>query len=201
MKQMSDAEALACLKKDGVVVLPTETSYGIMARADNPEAVNRIFAIKGRGESKTLPLIASDFAMVERFAKVSDEIKKISEEYWPGALTVVLPFSSETPLASGVIDQTNKTIAIRISSHFLPRSCAQYMDCPLVSTSANVSGRPSVFSVEDLLSEWSDLEFKPDGYVNAGTLPESLPSTIIKEVDGDFEIIRKGAVSFGNKNI
>jgi len=198
MRLMTNADAIICLKNGGVVIMPTETSYGIVARADNPKAVERIFAIKGREEQKTLPLIASDLAMIERFAVVSDKIKELANKYWPGPLTVVLPFESDTPLASGVIDQNNHTIAIRVSSHFLPRSCAQYMECPLVSTSANVSGCPSIFSVEDLLNNWKDLDIRPDGYIDGGTLEESLPSTIIKEVDGAFDILRQGAVSIAD---
>ncbi len=83
-------EAVQVLKRGGVVVFPTETSYGLAADATNKQAVRRLAAIKGRGR-KTLPVIAASLAMVGAYAKMSPSARAIAKKFWPGPLTLVIP--------------------------------------------------------------------------------------------------------------
>lgn len=183
------SSAVAILKAGGVVVFPTETSYGLAADATNPKAVARVFAIKGRGWKKSFPLIAADLKMAEKYAFLSPALKKIAKNYWPGPLTIVAPLRRAIKVPSGVV--RDSAVAVRVSSHPTARALARRLGRPIVSTSANLSGRPTCYSVAAVKKQ---LGHQPDGYLDAGRLPRRKPSTIIMEKSGKIVVLRQGSV-------
>ncbi len=185
-------EAIAVLKRGGVVVFPTETAYGLAADATNEKAVARIFEVKGRDEGKSLPLIAASREMVERFAGVPRGLEKLASQHWPGPLTLVLP--AIEGLASGVV--RNGTVAIRVSSHPIAQALSEGLGAPIVSTSANSAGQPAGYSIEDVRSQLGD---HPDAYLDGGLLdPTVLPSTIVGTDDYGYpEVLRQGSIEIG----
>ena len=113
--QISDAaleESIRCLRRGGVVVFPTDTLYGLGADAFSPEAVRRVFDIKGRASSSGLPLLIADTADLDMVAvDITDLALALAGEFWPGPLTLVLRRSSRVPaIATGGLD----TVAVRI---------------------------------------------------------------------------------------
>lgn len=189
-KQLEDA--IAVLKKGGVVVFPTETAYGLAADARNSEAVERVFKIKGRSEGKSLPLIASDRAMVERVAGIPSGLVRFADQHWPGPLTLILPVMGDT-FASGVIK--NSEIAIRVSSHPVAVALSRGLGAPIVSTSANRSGEPACYSIKEVQAQFQNQEQQPDYYLDGGELPLGIPSTIVSVDDYGYpEILRQGAI-------
>lgn len=185
-------EAVAVLKRGGVVVFPTETAYGLAADATNERAVEKVFAIKGRNDSQSLPLIAASRDMVERYAGIPRGLERFANQYWPGPLTLVLPVMGE--LANGVV--RNGTVAIRVSSHEIARSLSHDLGAPIVSTSANISGQPTSYSVDQIKRQFAGREHQPDFYLDIGPLdPSILPSTIMGVDDYGYpEVIRQGAI-------
>jgi len=193
--------ALAIIKAGGVVVFPTETAYGLAADATNPKAVQRIFLVKGRTASKSLPLIAADLKMVEKYAVLSPVIKKLVKKKWPGPFTVVVPVRTDvganglpakarataghSPLRSDII--RTGTIAIRVSGHPIARELSRKLGRPIVSTSANLSGQPTCYSVRAVKKQLGD---RPDGYIDVGSLPHRKPSTIVMEKNGEIIVLR-----------
>lgn len=180
--------AIDVLRMGGVVVFPTETAYGLAADATNLSAVKKIFEIKGREGEKSLPLIASSREMVERYAGIPRGLEKLASRYWPGPLTLVLPAMGG--LAPGVVH--NGTVAIRVSSHPVARALSEGLGAPIVSTSANRSGQPTCYSMEEVRAQLGDA---PDLFIDVGLLHPEPPSTIVAVDDYGYpEILRQGAV-------
>ena len=185
-------EAVAVLKKGGVVVFPTETAYGLAADATNEDAVEKVRMIKGRDKEQALPLIAFDHAMIEEVAGVPAKLQPLTQLHWPGALTLILPVIGDS-LALGVVK--NETIAIRISSHPVARALSEGLGSPIVSTSANRNGEPACYSTDSVRAQFEYQETKPDFYLDTGELAAELPSTIVGIDDYGYpEVLRQGSI-------
>jgi L-threonylcarbamoyladenylate synthase len=184
-------EAIAVLQKGGVVVFPTETAYGLAADATDAKAVRKVFAIKGRGAEKSVPLIASDRAMAERYIHLTPSLRMLAKRHWPGPLTIVglVRFG----LAPGAV-RKDGTVAIRVSSHPIARALSRALNSPIVATSANVAAQPTCYSVRAVQKQFATRRLRPDFYVDVGALPRREPSTLVKEEDGELIMLRQGSV-------
>lgn len=156
-----------------------------------PEAVARIFDIKGRDFDKPLPLIASDRDAVMRAVSEWPEIaERLAKAFWPGPLTIVLPASPKLP--STLHAGTGK-IAVRISSHPVAAMLAEASGGLLVSTSANKSGEPAPVRLGEIPQE---LRGNVDGIVDSGVLAGGLPSTIVDLAACPPVLVRAGAIDW-----
>lgn len=170
-------EAAAVLAAGGLVVLPTDTVYGVGARLDRPDAVSRIFEVKGRDRSKPLPILVADLTSARRLAAFPPEASKIVGEAWPGPLTAVL----ERTEAARALDLggDGTSIGLRIPNH--PVALALLREAgPLAVTSANPSGgetRGTVDEIRAVLGERVDL------YLDDGPLI-GRPSRVISFLGG-----------------
>lgn len=182
-----------------VFVYPTETSYGIGCDARDVTSVKKIFAIKGRAVQKSVPLIAASQKMVEKFINARDarhpEIKKAMRDFWPGALTLVLATNAYARkiLAPQTI-AIDGTIAIRVPVSDTAREISQALGVPIVSTSANKSGRPACYSAAAVRRAFQKSTVQPDVLIDGGTLRRSKPSTIAEFKNGAWIIHRAGPV-------
>lgn len=162
-----------------VVVIPTDTVYGIAARLDRPEAIERLFELKGRPKSKPVAVLVPDVDTAQNLAKFSPEALEKAAD-WPGALTLVLPSRSPMPELGG----DGSTVGLRVPDHAwtlgLIRRCG-----PLAATSANPTGKRTGVTIADIRS---DLGEGPDLYVDGGPL-DAAPSTVISVV-GEPEVLR-----------
>jgi len=185
-------EAIEILKQGGVVVIPTETAYGLAADATNPIGVKRIYAIKGRDMLKTPPLIVASQEMAEQFMLLSPKLLTLAQIHWPGALTIVAK-AKPSPLAPSILREDG-TIALRVSSHPIACTLSEAIEAPLVATSANRSGEPECYSLADVKNQLRHHPIGPDGFVDCGVLKGDLPSTIIKEENGEIVVLRQGEI-------
>ncbi len=219
-RAVSEAEiqsALDTLRRGGVVVFPTETAYGLAADATNTRAVERVLAIKGREEGKTVALIASDLTMAERYLEFSSRLHELAREFWPGPLTIVAKAKSGgagslpvrqaggfagkgTDLSSAVIRE-NGTVALRVSSHPVAARLSRDLRVPIVATSANRSGESSCYSVPAARQQLDSQSLQPDLYLDGGVLPRRKPSTIVKEVGRRLEIVRQGSAVLSRRHL
>ena len=188
-------EAARRLAEGGIAIYPTETFYAIGCRADRADSVSRIFAAKRRPSGKPLPLIAGSATMaleaVLPGSKVCEDIPLLAR-FWPGPLTLLLPCS---PVLPHVVTAGTGMAAIRVSSHPAARKLALHCGFPLVSTSANISGRPPARTAAELDRELLDmLHNDSDALVTAAPEPSGgAPSTIIMPLGGRrFRLIREG---------
>lgn len=192
----SISDAVACLEQGGVIVFPTETTYGLGADPRNQRAVERIYKIKGRDHKKPLLLVAGSWTQVEMVAHLSSRIRVFLKEgsRWPGALTVILPVKEDARLVQGVA--VNGEVSIRYSSSPTVRRLTRAFGFPIIATSANISGQPDSHSAEAVRASGLKVDYIIDG----GTLPPSLPSTLARiHEDGHIEIIRQGAMRLPNQ--
>jgi len=183
------SRAIDHIKAGGVVVYPTESSYGIGCMASNAAAVARVFELKQRPIEKTLPLIVGSVDEAKRLMMWSPTAEKLAQEHWPGPLTMVASATAEgKKLAPGIL-AADGTIALRVSSHPVAQTLAEAVG-PIVSTSANSGGAPACFDrgcVQSWLGTTEDVMV-----IDAGALPRDLPSTLVRITNSGYEILRKG---------
>jgi L-threonylcarbamoyladenylate synthase len=191
----ANAEAIAraanLLHEGKLVAFPTETVYGLGADARNGKAVAGIFAAKGRPRFNPLIVHLRDRADAERHALFSPAALTLADTFWPGALTLVLPRRSGTPL-SELVSAGLDTVALRVPAHPIAAALLREAGLPIAAPSANPSGRISPTSAAHVaagLSEAVDL------ILDGGTTPLGLESTVIG-FDGEMPVLlRPGAIA------
>lgn len=182
-------EIAAVIKAGGVIVYPTETLYGIGANALSHDAVRRVVNAKQRPDDKPiLVLVHEPESLDSMVEKVPDAAKILMKSFWPGPLTLVFPARAGM---SEAVTKSAGTIGIRIPSSEFCRKLVAECGCPLTSTSANIAGRPTFPTIDEIKAELGD---SIDLYVDAGRLPDSLPSTVIDVTVTPPVILRAGAI-------
>ena len=182
--------AVEVLAAGGIVVFPTETSYGLAADATNSRAVARVYKIKKRSREKSLSIIVADLKMIGQYALVTSLARKLANRFLSAPLTLVVKLrrGSGSKLASNI--SSNGKIAFRVSSNKFARSLASELGKPITATSANLSGNKPVFSLHGAKKlKGIDLA------VDAGKLPQRKPSTIIDCTSGMPHVLRQGESS------
>ena len=181
------------LRKGGLVAVPTETVYGLAARADDDAAVARIYAAKGRPSFNPLIVHVSSLEEARQVAEFSQEAERLAQEYWPGPLTLVLPRRKDARLAEAVTAGLG-TVAIRRPSHPFMRDILSSLDFPLAAPSANRSGFISPTSAAHVLAS---LDGRIDAVIDGGECERGLESTIIAVREGGaLEQLRPGPLDF-----
>jgi len=175
--------AVFVLKKNGIIVYPTETSYGIGCKISDVNSVKKIREIKN-DRKKPFIVLVSDKKMAEGIAEISGEAEKLMEKFMPGALTIVVPSKNVSEKVCG------KTIALRISSNEIANEIVKELNEPLISTSANLSGEKPIYSFKKAVKVFGK---KVDFILNTGELEETEPSTIYSVAEK--KVLRKGKIS------
>ncbi len=184
-------EAAAALKAGGLVVLPTETVYGLAADAANPQAVAAIFEAKGRPRFNPLIAHVEDAAAAEAVAVLDDRARALARAFWPGALTIVAPVRDTgrvCDLARAGLD----SVAVRTPRHALARQVIAVFGGPVVAPSANRSGRPSPTTFADAVAETGA---SAAAALDGGPCAVGVESTVVSVMDGALALLRPGAVT------
>lgn len=181
------ARVVTALRGGEAIAYPTETFYGLGARALDAAAVAHVQSIKGRPDGKPFPVLVADLDMLGRVAaRIPGIARRLIERYWPGALTIVLP--AQPGLPAGVLG-AGGTIACRISSSPIANQIVRALGEPLVATSANRSGEPSPRTAADAARQIGRrVAFLVDG----GKLGGELGSTIVDGTVDPPRIVRVG---------
>lgn len=183
MNIVSFDTAQKMLAEGKVGIIPTDTVYGLVARANDETAVTRMYALKNR-EQKPGTLIAANSDQLVDLGVPAEEITKVSR-YWPNPLSAVLPINLNY-LTQGI-----GTLAMRVTADQRTRELLE-LTGPLISSSANQPGKPHATTVEEAIAYFGDYI---DFYVDGGTISETQPSTIIRPTADGIEVLRQGAVS------
>ncbi len=183
--------AAQILRGGGLVAVPTETVYGLAARADDDEAVARIYAAKGRPSFNPLIVHVASLAAAERLAVFSEAARALARQYWPGPLTLVLPRQRGAGLAAAVTAGLD-TVALRMPSHPAMRDLLECTDLPLAAPSANRSGFVSPTSAAHVLGA---LDGRIDAVIDGGPSEAGIESTIVAVgEDGSRRVLRPGPI-------
>ncbi|WP_427966034.1 L-threonylcarbamoyladenylate synthase [Altererythrobacter sp.] len=165
----------ALLREGGLVAVPTETVYGLAARADDPQAVARIYDAKGRPSFNPLIVHVADVAHAKTLADWDERAELLAERFWPGPLTIVLPLRKGAGLAAAVTAGLD-TIALRCPAHPAMRAVIEQSGLPLAAPSANRSGWVSPTTPEHVLET---LDGRIDAVLDAGSCTRGLESSIV----------------------
>jgi L-threonylcarbamoyladenylate synthase len=190
-RQQDVATAADALRRGELVLMPTETVYGLAADASNARAVAAIFKAKGRPRFNPLIAHVATRAVAERLARLDQRALKLAEAFWPGPLTIVAPLSD----AAAVCDLARAgldTLAVRAPAHPVAQALLAAFGGPLVAPSANRSGRPSPTTRADAVEETG---FAASAVLDGGACAIGLESTVIAALDGPLRLLRPGAIT------
>jgi len=189
--QAGIAAAARLLRAGSLVALPTETVYGLAARADRAAAVAQIYQAKGRPDFNPLIVHVPDLAAAEQIARFDQRGRQLAQAFWPGALTMVLPLREEAGIAPAVTAGL-PTIALRCPAHPAMRAVLEAAELPLAAPSANRSGGVSPSRAEHVVASLGDAV----GLVlDGGPCAAGIESTIVALRDDGWEVLRPGPVT------
>ena len=185
--------ALELLRKGEVVALPTETVYGLAADALNPTAVAKVFEAKVRPRFDPLIVHLPDEKWLERVAKIDNrslaQIKKLTAQFWPGPLTLIL---DRQPIVPEIVTAGLDTVAVRMSSNPVFAEIISAFGKPVAAPSANRFGRISPTTAEHVFDELSG---RIPLIIDAGPTTYGIESTIIAVHENKIDILRRGPIT------
>ena len=183
--------AIGVLRGKGVVACPTDTLYGLGADAFCDEAVERVYAIKGRSRNVPLPLLVGS---VEDLDQVATSIPNLAWElvkhFWPGPLTLIL---SKSPKVPYLVTGGGESVAVRMPRHEVPLGLVRGLGRPITGTSANPTGGPDPVTANDVRSLLGD---RVDYILDGGPAPAGSPSTIVDLTGSKPRLVRHGALPY-----
>jgi L-threonylcarbamoyladenylate synthase len=183
------ARAVAAVKNGGLVVLPTDTVYGVGADAFDSSAVAALLSAKGRGRDMPVPVLVGSWHTIDGLAfSVSTAMRDLVRAFWPGALSLVV---RQAPSVQWDLGDARGTVMLRMPLHPVAIELLREVG-PMAVSSANVSGRPPAVNAEDARGQLGDLV---DVYLDAGPSAQQAASTILDLTGAEPRILRSGPVS------
>lgn len=189
-------KAAEIVKNGGIIVYPTDTSYGLGCDPTNAEALDRLIATKSRDRRVPMPILFRDLGQCETYHDFGSLEKVLVRLFWPGALTLIVKAKPDVPehMLLG-----RDSLAVRVPDHEIPREIARLVGGPIVGTSANLSGGPSPFEISVAMDQ---LGQEVDLYIDGGPSSTTKNSTVIGVEPSDtndealnIKIYREGALS------
>ncbi len=178
------------IERGGVVAIPTDTVYGLAASLSHPEAIDRIFALKGRSLAKPIPILLASVDFLHIVTHTRDlKVMALLGEFWPGPLTLAIP--CETTLPSGVVG-ADGLVAIRVPNHPLAIEVIGKAGGAVACTSANPSGALPARTADEVAHYFGE---SVDVILDGGQTPGGGASTVAAFRGGTLEILRDGPVS------
>ncbi len=181
--------AVSLISSGGLIAFPTDTVYGIGGSAFLPRAIDEIYRVKERSHLKAIPILLADSEDLEKVTPQLTEIaQNLIEQFWPGALTLILPLLPSLPenLSPG------PTVGVRIPDHELTRHLLRKTG-PLAATSANLAGAPPALTAELVHKQ---LGGRVSLILDGGRAPGGVPSTVIDCTGGRPELLREGPLAW-----
>lgn len=194
--------AASFLSRGSVVAVPTDTFYGLAADPFNLAAVDEIYRVKGRPETRALPILLNSIEQALMLMRDREDegdglesapqaFQRLATRFWPGALTIVVTASQRVPLK--VTANTGK-VALRWPKHAVVEQLIAEFEGPVTGTSANISGFPSCANAEQVMKQ---LGSRLPLVLDSGQTGSALPSTIVELHNGAWKILREGAIPVG----
>ena len=201
----ADAVHRGCeiLSDGGLVAFPTETVYGLAARADSPEAIARLREVKSRGPDKAFTVHIGFSDDVSKYVPdLKGSTNRLIRNAWPGPLTIItkvddpssLPAMTRLNESAVSVMYYQNMIGLRCPDNDFARELLVTVDAPIVAASANRAGQPPPWTGDDVLRE---LDGQIDLLIDAGRTKYAKPSTIVRVTDSSYEMIREGVFDAG----
>jgi tRNA threonylcarbamoyl adenosine modification protein (Sua5/YciO/YrdC/YwlC family) len=178
------------IRRGELVAIPTDTFYGIAADPFNLAAVDQIYRVKGRPETRALPILVNTTSQAIALARdVPYTFHKLAAKFWPGPLTLLVEASTGVPLK---VTAHTGNVALRWPKSAIVDALIGLVKGPITGTSGNISGQPACASAVELLEQMGD---RLPLILDAGDTPGNLASTIVKLEGDDWEIMRGGVIT------
>jgi len=187
---MSDIDiASEILNQGGIIIYPTDTAFGIGCKLDNDRAVKKLFEIKNRPKNQPVPVLFDSKDRIQEYVlEIDEKIDDLMDEYWPGALTIVLKcYTEKVPL---LVRGGTNTLGVRVPDHTVPLNLIKIVNSPILGPSANFPGEKTPFSFKDLDK---DLLKLVDFFIEGKTKNRN-SSTVVDCTVSPWNIIRQGDV-------
>ena len=189
---LAATKAADVLRAGGIILYPTDTIYGLGADALSDNAVAKIYAIKGRDEGKPIHALVDTLETAERYAEIPEEIQEKIERMIPCPISFI--FKKRSGLHTGIAKNID-TFGFRIPNNIFCLELTKEFGGPITATSANTSGILPETSLEKILEQLGDATKHIGLVIDAGVLPQSLPSTVVDITSGLPHVLREAAVS------
>lgn len=176
------------INNGGIVIFPTDTVYGIASNIDDEKAISKLFELKGRNDNKPICVLTSSVNKIEKVAYIKNKELELITKYMPGALTIILDKKEDI---SNRLTSNLQTIGVRIPNNEIALNILKYMEKPLATTSANLSGNQPATKLEELVDEFNG---KVDIIIDGGITDLKQSSTIIKVENNEIKVLREGTV-------
>lgn len=171
-----------------IIAFPTDTIFGVAGIIDDIDAINKIYQIKKRDQDKPLAILAASINDILPYVEIeNDNVIKIMEKYWPGALTIIFKKSSKV---NDLVTRGKNTVAFRIPNNTVALEILKQTG-PLATTSVNISGEAPLNTYEEILDVFKD---KIDYVVGINMKSSSVASTIIDCTSNDIKVLRQGQI-------
>ncbi len=190
-------KAVEFLNNSGIMICPTDTVYGFLADAGNKKAVDKIYKIKKRPKSKPLAIFVKDLKMTKKLAEINKEQEAVltlrlrsgQAKYWPGKYTFILKskVKSQNFKLSKLVTGKDGTIALRIPRYKFLNSLLKKINKPLAQTSVNISGKPPLTKINDIIEQFKKYDIL---IIDGGNLPKSKPSKILELKEDKIKTLR-----------
>ena len=178
------------IRRGELVAVPTDTFYGIAADPFNLAAVDQIYRVKGRPETRALPILVNTTTRALALSRdVPYTFHKLAAKFWPGPLTMLVEASSGVPLK---VTAHTGNVALRWPKCSIVNSLIDLIQGPITGTSGNISGQPACATAVELLEQLGD---RLPLIIDAGETPGNLASTIVKLEGDDWAIMREGVIT------
>lgn len=184
-----DFDRLVSIINNGeLAIVPSDTIYGIIADATNEEAVRKVYEVKQRDFSKPLIVIVSSYEMLKEYVLEINSIEeKIIEKYWPGKVAILLKKNDKIP---SIVSSGSDLLALRYPIDKDLIELMNRLNKPLILTSANISGDDVITNVDEIKDELRNNV----SYIYDSGIIKGNASTLVKVVDGEIIILRKGDI-------
>ena len=186
---MQEERIISELKNGNLVIMPTDTVYGIIADATKEETIKKVFSAKERSFNKPLLVLVSDKNMLENLvSEISPKAEEIISKYWPGPLTILFPKKDEV---SDILTASSHYIAIRMPNDKRLLNIIRKVNKPLISTSANITSKETITEVSQIEEKMKE---KISYILDGGVVKNEASTTIMIEND-KIEIVRAGLLA------
>jgi L-threonylcarbamoyladenylate synthase len=183
-------EIVALLRDGGIIAFPTDTAYGLGCDPFNERAVDRLFRLKGRPETKPILLVIDSIAMAESISCPSEVFRALAKTFWPGPLTIIVKAKSAVPVN---VTAGTGTIGLRWPVAPVATSLIQRFGKPITATSANRTGQPSAITSDEIRLQFGD---SLEAFIDGGLLPVRGGSTLLDVTTDPPILLREGPVSY-----
>jgi len=188
-------EAVQVIKNGGIVVYPTETAYGLGVDATNPEALDKLYKLKGMPFTKPTHIAVLNIEEASKYVVVDTRARALAKIFLPGPLTLVLPSRSILPII--LCNKDDNSLGVRIPNHKVAQKLLELVGVPITATSANKHGSPTTYSLNEIKQSFGNDFSKIDCVLDAGELPHATPSTLVSLMTLKPKILRQGQISLG----